>query len=139
MSALYKLMRPLSTAFSTDNLFDGGRTSRHKPADLDFEPTGAPAFVISLVDARVSAFVNNQRSFVFHLDTEDGGRYLFQAMSKLDMNKWIAMINKVAQTTQRKRLTFLGTTPNPAAAPGNSQSANPRDPVRGSFLTTYTT
>ncbi|KAH7098312.1 hypothetical protein BKA62DRAFT_642445 [Auriculariales sp. MPI-PUGE-AT-0066] len=130
MSALYKLMRPLSTAFSSDGLFDAGRGMRRTPAELDFEPSGSPAVVISLVDARVSAFVNNQRAFVFHLDTEDGGRYLFQGMSKLDMNKWISAINKVAQSSQRKRLTYLSSNPKPVLPGDQIQSNNPHDPTR---------
>ncbi|EJD46910.1 hypothetical protein AURDEDRAFT_123741 [Auricularia subglabra TFB-10046 SS5] len=131
MSALYKIMRPISTAFSSDNLFDGGRGLRRTPGELDFEPSGNPALVLSLVDARVSAFVNNQRSFTFFLDTEDGGRFLFQAMSKLDMNKWMAAINKTAQSAGRKRLTYIANSPKPQLADHlQVAAANPRDPVK---------
>ncbi|KZV85841.1 hypothetical protein EXIGLDRAFT_841188 [Exidia glandulosa HHB12029] len=131
MSTLYKIMRPISTAFSNDNLFDGGRGTRRTPAELDFEPSGNPALVLSLVDSRVSAFVNNQRSFTFFLDTEDGGRFLFQAMSKIDMNKWMSAINKTAQSAGRKRLTYIGNSPKPQLADHlQVAAANPRDPVK---------
>lgn len=135
MSTLYKIMRPISTAFSSDNLFDGGRGIRRTPAELDFEVSGNPALVISLVDARVSAFVNNQRSFTFFLDTEDGGRFLFQAMSKVDMNKWMAAINNTAQSAGRKRLTYIANSPKPQLSDHlQVAAANPRDPVKGKPL-----
>lgn len=131
MSTLYKIMRPISTAFSSDSLFDGGRGSRRTPAELDFEAGGTPALVLSLVDARVSAFVNNQRSFTFFLDTEDGGRFLFQAMSKVDMNKWMSAINSTAQSSVLKRRTYIANSPKPQLADHlQVAAANPRDPVK---------
>lgn len=105
MSALFSLMRPISTAFSSDST---GGPVRRSPADLDFKPTQKPAFVLSLVDARVAAFINNEKSFTFQLDTEDGGHYLFQALSRNDMHQWIKAISTSVQSYAQRRLTYIG-------------------------------
>jgi hypothetical protein len=106
MSALLSLMRPISTAFSSDSY--NSMTHRRSPADLDFVPTGKPALVLSLVDARIVAFINNERSFTFQLDTEDGGHYLLQATSKQEMNLWMSTIISTVKNHAQRRLTYLG-------------------------------
>ncbi|KIJ66150.1 hypothetical protein HYDPIDRAFT_187160 [Hydnomerulius pinastri MD-312] len=109
-SAFFQLMRPISSAF-TDNTH--GLATRRSPAELDFTPSGKPSLVLSVVDAKVSQFINNERSYTFQLDTEDGGHYLLQAISRQEMSRWIDNINKVSKIAAKRRLTYLGNSPKP--------------------------
>ncbi|KAH7912708.1 hypothetical protein BJ138DRAFT_1147682 [Hygrophoropsis aurantiaca] len=109
-SAFFQLMRPISSAF-TDSAHPAG--IKRSPAELDFTPSGKPSLVLSIVDARVAQFINNERSFTFQLDTEDGGHYLLQAISKREMIGWIEQINRVAKLAAKRRLTYLGNSPKP--------------------------
>ncbi|KAF8655891.1 hypothetical protein AX16_002876 [Volvariella volvacea WC 439] len=113
MSAFLNFMRPISSAFGADIT-----PSSHKrsASELDFKPTGKPSLVLSLMEARVAQFINNERSFTFQLDTEDGGHYLLQAMNKKDMQKWINTINRVTKMAAKRRLTYLGNSPKPQLA-----------------------
>jgi hypothetical protein len=129
-SAFFQLMRPISSAF-TDSTH--ATTSKRSPAELDFMPSGKPSLVLSVVDARVAQFINNERSFTFQLDTEDGGHYLLQAISRQDMVRWIEQINRVAKLAAKRRLTYLGNSPKPQLADhihdqpsGTSASRDPR-------------
>lgn len=106
MSAFLNFMRPLSSAFTSETLTGPGL--RRTPSELDFTTSGKPSLVLSMVEARVAQFINNERSFTFLLDTEDGGHYAFQAMNKKDMNKWLETIGRVAQIAAKRRLTYLG-------------------------------
>ncbi|KXN93326.1 Rho GTPase-activating protein 12 [Leucoagaricus sp. SymC.cos] len=63
------------------------------------------------MEAKVSQFINNERSFTFQLDTEDGGHYILQAVNKKEMNKWLDTINRVTSTAAKRRLTYLGPKP----------------------------
>lgn len=107
MSALFSLMRPISTAFSLDSAGPAHQPKR-SPSDLDFTPSHKPAFVLSMVEARVAVFINNDRSYTFQLDTEDGGHYLLQALNRSDMNHWISTINTTVRVHAQRRLTYLG-------------------------------
>ncbi|KAF9222356.1 hypothetical protein BS17DRAFT_838369 [Gyrodon lividus] len=109
-SAFFQLMRPISSAF-TDNTH--ALTTKRLPAELDFTPSGKPSLVLSVVDAKVAQFINNERSYTFQLDTEDGGQYLLQAISQQEMTKWIDTINKVSKIAAKRRLTYLGNSPKP--------------------------
>ncbi|KAG0703340.1 hypothetical protein DFH29DRAFT_1079014 [Suillus ampliporus] len=112
-SAFFQLMRPISSAF-TDSMH--ATALKRSPAELDFSPSGKPSLVLSVVDARVAQFINNERSFTFQLDTEDGGHYLLQAISKQEMIRWIEQINRVAKLAAKRRLTYLGNSPKPQLA-----------------------
>ncbi|TBU46639.1 hypothetical protein BD309DRAFT_888031 [Dichomitus squalens] len=105
-SAFFQLMRPISSAFTSDTM--SVSPSKRTPAELDFLPSSKPSQVVSVVNAHVAHFVNNERSFVFQLDAEDGGHYLLQAASKQDMKKWIDTIERVSKSTAKRRLTYLG-------------------------------
>ncbi|KAG6864408.1 hypothetical protein C0991_009715, partial [Blastosporella zonata] len=109
MSALFHFMRPISSAFGADIPSSPG--IKKTAAELDFAPSGKPTLVLSLVDARIAQFINNERPFTFQLDTEDGGHYLLQAMNKRDMMKWIETISRVATMAAKRRLTYLGPKP----------------------------
>ncbi|EJD07051.1 uncharacterized protein FOMMEDRAFT_118141 [Fomitiporia mediterranea MF3/22] len=105
MSALFSLMRPISTAFTSESSVMPKRSA----AELDFMPTQKPALALSLVDAHVSAFINNERSFTFQIDTEDGGHYLLQGLSKSDMNAWMQTIGTAIKSHAQRRLTYIAT------------------------------
>ncbi|OAX35708.1 hypothetical protein K503DRAFT_868067 [Rhizopogon vinicolor AM-OR11-026] len=129
-SAFFQLMRPISSAF-TDSTH--ATTLKRSPAELDFMPSGKPSLVLSVVDARVAQFINNERSFTFQLDTEDGGHYLLQAISRQEMIRWIEQINRVATLAAKRRLTYLGNSPKPQLADhihdqpsGTTASRDPR-------------
>lgn len=109
-SAFFQFMRPISSAFTLDTAIMSGQ--KRTAEELDFVPTGKPTLVLSLADCRVAQFINNERSFTFQLDTEDGGHYLLQAMGRKDMTKWMNKISHVAKTAAKRRLTYLGSNAN---------------------------
>ncbi|KAH9851116.1 hypothetical protein C2E23DRAFT_886858 [Lenzites betulinus] len=105
-SAFFQFMRPISSAFTSDTL--SGSPSKRTPAELDFTPSHKPSLVLSVVGAHVAQFINNERSFVFQIDSEDGGHYLLQAASQQEMKKWTETIERVSKMTAKRRLTYLG-------------------------------
>ncbi|KAL4249617.1 hypothetical protein ABKN59_006179 [Abortiporus biennis] len=105
-SAFFQLMRPISSAFISETPTSTG--IKRTPAELDFTPGHKPALVLNVSDARVSQFINNERSFTFQLDTEDGGHYLLQALDKNEMKKWMDTIERVSKNAAKRRLTYLG-------------------------------
>lgn len=105
-SAFLQFMRPISSAFSSENISSTG--VKRSPAELDFVPTHKPSLVLSVVDAQVAQFANNERSFTFQLDTEDGGHYLLQAIGRSEMKKWMDTIEHVSKMAAKRRLTYLG-------------------------------
>ncbi|KAI0046467.1 hypothetical protein FA95DRAFT_1606903 [Auriscalpium vulgare] len=109
-----QLMRPISSAFALDNVEVS--TEKRTAAELDFTPTGKPALVVNVVDAKVTPFINYDRSYTFQLDTEDGGHYLMQAATKQEMTKWTQTIDHVSRSAARRRLTYLGNSPKPQLA-----------------------
>lgn len=131
-SAFMQFMRPISSAFTSDTMASG---TKRTPAELDFTPTGKPAMVLNVADAKVSQFINNERSFTFQVDTEDGGHYLLQALTKSDMKKWMDTIDRVSKSAAKRRLTYLGHNskmqiPEHLATAG----AAARDPRAGTYL-----
>lgn len=132
-----QLMRPISNAFALDHV--DINTPRRTAAELDFTPTGKPALVLSVVDARILHSVNYERSYTFQLDTEDGGHYLLQAATKLEMTQWIRTIDHVSKTAAKRRLTYIGNSPKPQLADHihDHPTTASRDPTAGklSFFT----
>ena len=106
-----QLMRPISNAFALDHV--DVNAPRRTAAELDFAPTGKPALVLSVVDARISHIMNYGRSYTFQLDTEDGGHYLLQTATKSEMTKWINTLDHVSKTAAKRRLTYIGNSPKP--------------------------
>lgn len=105
-SAFFQFMRPISSAFTSEHPDLSG--AKRSPMELDFTPSGKPTLVLNLVDAKVAQFINNERSYTFQLDTEDGGHYLLQALSRGEMTRWLDTINRVSKTAAKRRLTYLG-------------------------------
>ncbi|KAJ3539493.1 hypothetical protein NM688_g6351 [Phlebia brevispora] len=127
-SAFMQLMRPISSAFISSETLPSG--VKRTPAELDFSPSGKPAMVLNIAEAKVSQFVNNERSFTFQLDTEDGGHYLLQAMDRADLKKWMDTIDRVSKTAAKRRLTYLGHNPKMQMSDHLATSGtSPRDPL----------
>jgi GTPase-activating protein BEM2 len=134
MSVLMHFMRPISTAFTAD----GPPLVKRTPAELDFVPTNKPAHVVSLVDVQIAQFINNERSFTFQLNTDDGGHYLLQAMNKRDMLNWIDIINRISNDAAKRRLTYQGNSPKPQLSDHlhSRPLAASRDPTAGKIFLT---
>ena len=107
-SAFFQLMRPISSAFTDHTL-----VTKKSPAELDFTLSGKPSLVLSIVGAKVAHFINNERSYMFQLDTEEGEQYLLQAFSRPEMTRWIDTITNVSKVAAKRRLTYLGNSPKP--------------------------
>lgn len=129
-SAFFQFMRPISSAFISEHPDPSG--VKRTPSELDFIPSGKPTLVLNVVDAKVVQFINNERSFTFQLDTEDGGHYLLQAISRREMTKWLDTINRVSKTAAKRRLTYIGS-PKPQLADHihNNPTTSSRDPRAG--------
>lgn len=132
-SAFFQLMRPISSAFTDHTL-----SAKRSPAELDFTPSGKPSLVLSIVGAKVAQFINNERSYMFQLDTEEGEQYLLQAFSRQEMTKWIDTITNVSKVAAKRRLTYLGNSPKPQLSdhiidPVGVPSTS-RDPAAGGLL-----
>lgn len=106
-SAILQFMRPISTAFGADVL--SSPTVRRSAEELDFDISGKPSLVLSLAHSRVAQFINNERSFVLLLDTEEGGHYLLQALNEAELRKWLENIERVSKMAAQRRLTYMGT------------------------------
>jgi hypothetical protein len=104
-------MRPLSSAFTSDSA--AASSPRRTVEELDFIPSGKPSVVLSVADARTLRFINNERSFLFQVDTEDGGHYLFQALNQKEMARWMGGIGHISEVAAKRRLTWIGTAPRP--------------------------
>lgn len=107
-SAFLHFMRPISSAFTSETA--SSNAPKRTAAELDFSPSHKPVLVLNVADARVSQFINNERSFTFQVDTEDGGHYLLQALTKQEMKKWMDTIDRIAKSAAKRRLTYLGNT-----------------------------
>lgn len=129
-----QLMRPISSAFSLDNV-DTGTGEKRTAAELDFVPSGKPALVLSVAEAKVTQYMNYERSFTFQLDTEDGGNYLLQTATRAEMLKWIQTIDRVSKTAAKRRLTYLGNSPKPQLSDHIQDRSNvgAKDPNAGMF------
>jgi hypothetical protein len=129
-----QLMRPISSAFALDHV--DVNAPRRTAAELDFTPTGKPALVLSIVDARISNSMYIERSYTFQLSTEDGGHYLLQAATKTEMTKWINTIDHVSKTAAKRRLTYIGNSPKPKLSDHihDRPTTASRDPTAGKLL-----
>jgi hypothetical protein len=129
-SAFFQFMRPISSAFTSEHPDPSG--VKRSAVELDFPPTGKPTLVLNVADAKVAQFINNERSFTFQLDTEDGGHYLLQALSRREMTKRLDTISRVSKTAAKRRLTYLGS-PKPQLADHihNNPTTSSRDPRAG--------
>jgi hypothetical protein len=134
MSAFLSFMRPISSAFGADLSISSGGGVKRTAAELDFQTGGKPSLVLSVMDAKVAQFINNERSFTFQLDTEDGGHYILQALNKKEMNKWLDTINQVTSTAAKRRLTYMGPKPQFQDHFHEQGAVASRDPLAGEYF-----
>ena len=137
MSVFLSFMRPISSAFGAE--IPQPLVLKRTPSELDFPSTSKPSLVLSVMDAQVAQFVNNERSYTFQLDTDDGGHYLLQAMTKREMNKWLDTISRVTRMAAKRRLTYLGHSPKPQISDHihSTPIVASRDPKAGKFYLTF--
>lgn len=64
---------------------------------LALTPTQKASFVAGCAGAHVAVWNNSQRSYVFHLTSEEGGKYLLQAPQQGEMAEWFAHIERAAK------------------------------------------
>jgi len=111
-NAFFRVVRPLSTAFPFSyNATPALPTRQWSLSELDFNPTNKPSLSINLAAARTKAVTGKARSYVFTVDTEDNGRFYFQAINRTEMEKWLKAIEKTSTTTAEKRRTYVGPAP----------------------------
>jgi hypothetical protein len=107
--AFLQFMRPISTAFSSDSMTSN--SSKRTAEELDFVPSGKPSLVLTVADAKMLKFINNERPYTFQVDTDDGGHYLFQATNQKEMSKWMSSVGHISQVAAKRRLTWIGDAP----------------------------
>jgi hypothetical protein len=107
MSGFFTMLRPISAAWSSEKIHDRMMKPRTLQ-ELDFEPAGKPSLVLSLANAQVQDYVNNQRSFIMRLRTEDGGLYYLQALEQHDATRWLTVLQETSSSYARRRLTYQG-------------------------------
>lgn len=111
-NAFFRVVRPLSTAFPfTYNTNTAPPTRQWSLPELDFNPTNKPSLSINLAAARTKPVTGRARSYVFTVDTEDNGRFYFQAINRTEMERWLKAIEKTSTTTAERRRTYVGPTP----------------------------
>jgi hypothetical protein len=134
MSAFLSFMRPISSAFGAEIPQPLGL--KRTPSELDFPSTSKPSLVLNVMDAQVTQFINNERSYTFQVDTDDGGHYLLQAITKREMNKWLETISRVTKMAAKRRLTYLGHSPKPQISDHihSTPIVASRDPQAGMFF-----
>ena len=111
-NAFFRVVRPLSTAFPFSYGTNTAPPTRQwSLSELDFNPTNKPSLSINLAAARTKAVTAKARSYVFIVDTEDNGRFYFQAINRTEMERWLKAIEKTSATTAERRRTYVGPTP----------------------------
>lgn len=131
MSGFFTMLRPISAAWSGEKIHDKILKPRTLQ-ELDFEPAGKPSLVLGLANAQVQDYVNNTRSFVMRLRTEDGGLYYLQALEQHDVTRWLGVIQETSTNYARRRLTYQGRSePAEVGAPSFNQTTKHPNPVYG--------
>lgn len=64
---------------------------------LALTPLHKPGLVAGCAGAHVAVWGNSQRSYVFHLTSQEGHKYLLQAPSQGEMVEWCSHIEKMAK------------------------------------------
>ncbi|CAE6515386.1 unnamed protein product [Rhizoctonia solani] len=132
MSGFFTMLRPISSAWSGDKFHDKMMKPRTLQ-ELDFEPTGKPSIVLNVANAQVQDFVNNHRSFIMRLRTEDGALYYLQALDHHEAARWLAVLQETSLTYAKRRLTYQAGKSDPAeaGAPSFNTTTKHPNPVYG--------
>ncbi|RGB34098.1 hypothetical protein C1646_165167 [Rhizophagus diaphanus] len=109
-SFIKQVARPLSIFGSPWQSHSSGNFTNIKYSSGQSHYTSSkPALVINLINSvtcEASDF-GLSLDFVFRIVTEEGGRYMFQALDNDNMNDWIRVINDAAKEGAQKRSTIL--------------------------------
>ncbi|KDN45760.1 hypothetical protein K437DRAFT_119183 [Tilletiaria anomala UBC 951] len=88
---------------------DQAAAATRPPAELLTSiPTSKASLIARCGAAQVSVWSNSQRSFIFHLTTAEGGKYLLQAPSQGEMTEWIRIIDQAAKAFIPRRPASRG-------------------------------
>ena len=91
--------------------------------------TTKPSLVTRCGGVHVALWTNNQRSYVFHLTTAEGGKYLLQAPSQGELVEWIRQIETASETYKaRMPLPKLGAGAAAGQRGGESLATMVREP-----------
>ncbi|CBQ70567.1 related to BEM2-GTPase-activating protein [Sporisorium reilianum SRZ2] len=92
MTALFKgAVRPLISLDKPD------APAKSVSELMRLTPLQKPSIVAGLGGARVSVWHNAQRSFVFHLTSQEGAKYLLQTNNAAELAAWVAHIEKASK------------------------------------------
>ncbi|CAG8511141.1 16827_t:CDS:2 [Rhizophagus irregularis] len=109
-SFIKQVARPLSIFGGPWQSHNSGNFTNIKYSSGQSHYTSSkPALVINLINSvtcEASDF-GLSLDFVFRIVTEEGGRYMFQALDNDNMNDWIRVINEAAKEGAQKRSTIL--------------------------------
>ncbi|SPO22522.1 related to BEM2 - GTPase-activating protein [Ustilago trichophora] len=92
MTALFKgAVRPLISLDKPD------APAKSVSELMRLTPLQKPSIVAGLGGARVSIWNNTQRSFVFHLTSQEGAKYLLQTTNAAELAEWIGHIERASK------------------------------------------
>lgn len=76
-------------------------------------PLQKPSIVAGLGGARVSVWNNTQRSFVFHLTSQEGAKYLLQTTNAAELAEWVEHIERASKeyAVQKSPDAYKGAVP----------------------------
>lgn len=101
MTALFRgAVRPMG--LMTEKVEKVETPSRSYGELLSLTPLQKPGLVAGCAGAHVAVWSNSQRSYVFHLTSQEGAKYLLQAPSQSEMVEWCSQIERMA-----KEMTFI--------------------------------
>ncbi|CAG8444185.1 2318_t:CDS:2, partial [Cetraspora pellucida] len=99
-------VRPFSMVLANtwqSTIHSGNTSSSLKAQNANPKPT----LVINLINSMTSVDYDAMFDFVFRVESEEGGQYLFQALDYDNMNEWIRVINDAAKEGAEKRRTIF--------------------------------
>ncbi|SNX82548.1 related to BEM2 - GTPase-activating protein [Melanopsichium pennsylvanicum] len=92
MTALFKgAVRPLISLDKPD------APAKSVSELMRLTPLQKPSIIAGLGGARVSVWINSQRSFIFHLTSQEGAKYLLQAVNAAELVEWIGHIERASK------------------------------------------
>ncbi|CAG8814655.1 34236_t:CDS:2, partial [Racocetra persica] len=83
------------------------QSSGNTSSSLKAQNNPKPTLVINLINSATSVDYDAMFDFVFRVESEEGGQYLFQALDYDNMNEWIRVINDAAKEGAEKRRTIF--------------------------------
>ncbi|KAJ1589027.1 hypothetical protein NDA15_001663 [Ustilago hordei] len=92
MTALFKgAVRPLISLDKPDG------PAKSVSELMRLTPLQKPSIIAGLGGARISVWNNSQRSFVFHLTSQEGAKYLLQTSNAAELAKWVSHVERTSK------------------------------------------